>query len=347
MKNEALEQAARLLVEQLLRTRKDELFVITDDTQSAPEVTRAILDAAAAAGAQPLAVRVPAPRGVAAETDRELPAPLLGGILAQADIWVELNARWLLYSGPYYHAKKTNPKLRHMCLTGVSAETLIRCVGQINYPVMRRFSERLRDKIAAADTVRMTAPCGDTVTFRNVPGRPLSCKLGDADVPGTHLFVGQIGWTPALETINGTICIDGSIAPDLGILQEAIHIEVKNGAAVSLYGGNAAQAFQRWLEQFGHPQMLRIAHTGIGFNPGARRMGDILQDQRIWGSITWGFGSISAAMMPPDGAQAPSHSDAVALRTSVFLDERPLWVEGELADPDLKKDGEILKQSKF
>ena len=166
-------------------------------------------------------------------------------------------------------------------------------------------------------------------------------------MPGTHLFVGQIGWTPALETINGTICIDGSIAPDLGILQEAIHIEVKNGAAVSLYGGNAAQAFQRWLEQFGHPQMLRIAHTGIGFNPGARRMGDILQDQRIWGSTTWGFGSISAAMMPPDGAQAPSHSDAVALRTSVFLDERPLWVEGELADPDLKKDGEILKQSKF
>ena len=62
MRNEALEQAARLLVEQLLRTRKDELFVITDDTQSAPEVTRAILDAAAAAGAQPLAGRVPAPR---------------------------------------------------------------------------------------------------------------------------------------------------------------------------------------------------------------------------------------------------------------------------------------------
>lgn len=347
MKNDYLEQAARLLVQELLQVKRNEMFVITDDTLSAPEVTQAILDAAAAAGAKSLVVRVPAPKGVAAETDQELPVSLLGHILSQADVWVELNARWLLYSGPYYHAKQTNPKLRHMCLTGVSAETLIRCVGQINYPVMRRFSEKMRDKIAAATMVRMTAPCGDTVTFRNTPEHPLSCKLGNANVPGTHLFVGQIGWTPALETVNGTICIDGSIAPDIGIVQEAIHIEVTNGSVVSMYGGADAQKFQLWLQKFNHPQMLKIAHTGIGFNPGARRMGDILQDQRIWGSTTWGFGSISAAMMPPDGAQAPSHSDAVALRTSVYLDDRPLWVDGELADPDLKEDGTILKQTQF
>lgn len=343
MKQNKLVQAANLLVNDLLGTKKNELFVITDDTLSDGTVTQAIMDAAHKAAAKVMVVHIPAPRGVAAEADLDIPVNALSSLLAQADVWVELNARWLLYSAPYYYAKKNNAKLRHMCLTGTSAETLIDCVGKIDYPVMRRFSERMRDKIMAATTVRMVSHCGDEVTFRNVPDRPMSCKLGQADVPGTHLFVGQIGWTPEIASINGTICIDGSIAPDIGIVDEPIHIEVEAGKIVSIRGGESAKKYDKWLRGFQHPQMLSIAHTGIGFNPGARIMGDILQDQRVWGSATWGFGSISAAMMPPMGAEAPSHSDAVSLSVSVYLDGKPMWEHGELVDPDLLPDGILLK----
>lgn len=66
-------------------------------------------------------------------------------------------------------------------------------------------------------------------------------------------------------------------------------------------------------------------------------MGDILQDQRIWGSTTWGFGSIGAGLLPPDGVDAPSHSDAVSLNTDIYLDEKPLWIHGELVDETLKE----------
>lgn len=343
MEKNALMQAARLLVNELLETKKDELFVITDDTLSDSSVTQAIMEAAQETEAKVMIVRIPAPRGVAAEANADIPVDALSALLAQADVWIELNARWLLYSAPYYFAKKNNDKLRHMCLTGTGAETLINCVGKIDYPVMRRFSEKMRDKIAAAKEVRMVSPCGDEVRFRNVPGRPMSCKLGQANVPGTHLFVGQIGWTPEIESVNGTICIDGSIAPDIGIVDEPIHIEVKNGSVISVHGGESAQKYDTWLRKFEHPQMLRIAHAGVGFNPGAKIVGDILQDQRVWGSATWGFGSISAAMMPPNGAEAPSHSDAVSLCVSIYLDGRPLWEDGKLVDTELLPDGMLLK----
>ena len=66
-------------------------------------------------------------------------------------------------------------------------------------------------------------------------------------------------------------------------------------------------------------------------------MGDILQDQRIWGATTWGFGSIGAGLLPPDGVPAPSHSDAVSLNTDIYLDGKPLWLHGEIADEELKQ----------
>jgi len=89
--------------------------------------------------------------------------------------------------------------------------------------------------------------------------------------------------------------------------------------------------------------MLSVAHTGIGFNPGASLVGNILEDQRIWGSTTWGFGSIGAGLLPPNGIPAPSHSDAVSLNTTIILDGEPLWVNGEVVNEDLLEEAKILR----
>lgn len=337
MVDSKLQISAEVLVRELLKVREGESFAITADTLTDPDVMEAIDRAARCAGAKTLLVLTPSPDGVSLAADRDLPVDVLQELLSHADVWVELNVRWLLYSTPYYYAKKKNPSLRHMCLTGTNADTLIRCVGEVNYPKMREFSEILRDKIKGTENVRMVSPEGDEISFRNVKGRPLSCKLGDASVPGTHLFVGQIGWTPDLDSVNGVICLDGSVAPDIGIIQSPVKILVEKGEIRSIEGGTDAKRYEEWLKSFDHPQMLKVSHAGIGFHPGARLMGDILQDQRIWGSTTWGFGSIGAGLLPPDGVPAPSHSDAVSLNTDIYLDGKALWLHGEIVDEELKQ----------
>ena len=331
-----LQKAAEVLVNVLLKTQKGETFVITADTAVDASVIEVIGRAAFAAGAKPLVALIPTPGGVSLAADPDIQVEGLSGMISKADVWVELNVKCLLYSTPFYNAKKANPKLRHMCLTGTNADTLIRCVGKVNYPAMRRFSEILRERIKEAHNVRMVSQDGDEITFVNVPDRPVSCKLGDASVPGTHLFVGQIGWTPMLESVNGTISLDGSVAPDIGLIESPVKIEVKDGCIISMSGGEEAKRYEMWLKSFGHPQMLRISHAGIGFHPGAKLIGDILLDQRVWGSTTWGFGSIGAGMLPPDGVYAPSHSDAVSLNTDIYLDDQPLWIHGNLVDEELK-----------
>lgn len=331
-----LQFAAEVLVKDLLQIQKGETVAITADTAADTSVIEAVGRAAAMAGAKPFVVLMPVPAGVSLAADKDIQVEGLSGLLAHADIWIELNVKWLLYSTPFYNAKKANPKLRHMCLTGTTADTLIRCVGNVNYPAMREFTVMLRDKIAHAEKVRMVSPMGDVLSFENVPGRPISCKLGDAGVPGTHLYMGQIGWTPEVESVNGVICLDGSVAPDIGVITTPVKISVEHGCIRSITGGEEAKKYEAWLKSFEHPQMLRVSHAGIGFHPGAEVIGDILLDQRVWGATTWGFGSIGAGMLPPEGVYAPSHSDAVSLHTDIYLDDKPLWMHGTLIDEELK-----------
>ncbi len=344
MLNEALQRASDVLVNDLLRVKKDEVFVITADMIADRAVVDAIAVSAARAGAKFLTVWMNTPDGVSEAADPFLPGEALVGMLSAADVWIELNCKWLLYSNVYYQTMKNNKKLRHMCLTGVDTSSMIGCVGSVDYDAMREFTILLRDKIKASRVMRMTSVLGEDVCFQNTPDHPISCKLGVADKPGTHLFVGQIGWLPIPESINGKIVIDGSIAPDIGIIKTPIEIGVENGRVAEISGGREAAAYEAWLNSFNHPQMLCVAHTGIGFNPRAAVVGSIIQDQRVMGSTTWGFGSIGAGLLPPHGMKAPSHSDAVSLNTTLEVDG-VLWMkDGQFVEPELALLSKKLKK---
>lgn len=333
-KNE-LQAAAEVLLSRLAQVKPGEVVVITADMLVDPALVEAISAAATKYEARRLTVWMDTPAGVGESADADLPAEALKALLRTADVWIELNNHWLLYSGIYYDALKNNKKLRHIELTGSDCRTLVECVGKVDYEAMTAFTLLLRDKIRAAHEMRMTSLLGEDIRFCNQTEQPVSAKLGIADKPGTHLFVGQIGWLPEPESINGKIVFDGAIAPDIGILNTPIEVMIEKGRITSICGGSEAAAFEAWLKGFDHPQMLGVAHTGIGFNPGAAVVGSILEDQRVWGSTTWGFGSIGAGLLPPAGVKAPAHSDAVCLNTTLEVDG-VLWMkDGQFVEPEL------------
>lgn len=344
MPKPTLKQSADILVNQLLNLQAGAEVVITADMLSDKNLIEALAAAVSAVGAKPLLVWMNTPGGVSEAADPDLPGHSLTAMLSAADVWLELNCRWLLYSNVYYQAMRANQHLRHMCLTGVDADSLVNCVGSVDYAAMEEFTLLLRDKIKAARHMRMTSALGGYISFENSLDNPVSCKLGRVDKPGTHLFVGQIGWTPLLESINGVIVLDGSIAPDIGIITTPVRMEIRAGGVEAISGGSQAAAYGAWLGGYNHPQMLRVAHTGIGFNPGAAVKGSIIEDQRVMGSTTWGFGSIGAGLVPPQGVKAPSHSDAVCLNTTVEADGVTWLRQGQFIEPELAKLAQRLKK---
>ncbi len=332
-----LSRSCQVLLRDLLQLKANETLVITADTESDSMVVDTVAASAYTIGAKPMAIWLPTPRGVSQAADPDLPIDSLVGCLTGADAWVEFNKKWILYSTPHLKAMEANKRLRHYCLTGTTTRMMVSCIGKLNYPELMKLDSFLCDLIKKTKYVKMSTPAGTNVEFIQYDDQPVLRGTGMAETPGTHFMAGQISWTPVLESINGTIVLDGSVAPAVGLISTPIAVQVKNGQVVAVDGGNDAKLYKEWMNSFNHEQMLRIAHTGLGFNPGARLSGDLLEDQRVFGSTTWAVGSIGAALLPPKGVSAPSHSDGVCLNTSVWFDKEQILHEGQFINPEINE----------
>jgi 2,5-dihydroxypyridine 5,6-dioxygenase len=330
-----LGKASEILTRDLLKLKPGETCVITADTESDFRVVNAIARATFACDAKPMVVWTASPLGVAKAADPMLPVEALTGALKNADVWVELNNEWLLYSTPYDIAMRENLKLRHNCLVGLNADMMIRCIGRIDYRVLKQFMQTISEMTSNAKHVRITTPAGEDVEFDNDPERKLMPRLGYADTPGSHMMAGQIGWKPIYDSINGVVVYDGSVVPPIGLLQAPIFLHVAKGEIVKIEGGKEAAQFDAWLRGFHHSQMLRFAHLCYGFNPGARLCGNILEDERVWGATEWGIGQIGPMYVPPEGIKAPSHTDGICLNSSIWLDGKLIMERGSMVETEL------------
>ena len=330
-----LNKAAKRIIEDALEIRQGETLVITADTASDAVVAEALAQACFSVEAHPLVVWMRTPHGVAMAADRELPGEALVGLLEKADAWIELNVQYLNYSQIFRDSLSRNPRLRFYCLPGVTVDVLIRCFSDLDLPLLDEFLERVTSLTREAESVRMTTPSGQDVRFMNDPDHPFVTAAGYGRTPGSHMFPGQISWTPALGSVNGRIVFDGSILPAFGVLRQQVELLVEADQVMSISGGPEAVRLQRWLEGWNDPAMFRLAHTSYGFHPGAKLTGQLGEDERIWGCTQWGLGAIGKVLLPPEGSPAASHIDGICLDTSTWLDARPLTSEGVVVDERL------------
>lgn len=333
--NSTLATTAHNLINNLLQVRPKEVVVITADQYNDPTVIDAMAQAIKQAGGKVLSIWMPAPDGVGMAADAGIAGEALVGAITNADCWIEFNKVWLLGSQTYIRIMNEHKPLRHINLTGASETLINNCIGKVNYSALTKLGNRLAHMIANANMLHMSSPTGMDVHFRNLPERPVLCELGGAHVPGSHMLPGQIAWTPEIPSINGTIVFDGALAPVCGIPSAPVLVEVVNGTAKRFSGCAEAKDYEDWLRSYDDPQMFSISHAGLGINPGAVLTGDILSDQRVWGSATWAFGSIGANLVPPNGVVGSSHSDCVCLDISLSIDNTPIYTRGQLVHPAL------------
>lgn len=339
-------KAADILARELFKLKPGETFIITADTESDSQIVEATASAAFTIGAKPMVVWLATPTEVGKVADHFWPSEALVGALKATDAWVEFNGKNLLYSTPYDIAMKENKRLRYLCLSGCNTDMMVRCIGRVNYPVLKEFMEKVADMTRNAKNVRVKAPGGTEVEFKMPktsegkpdPNRPYTARVGYADVPGAHMMGGQIGGVPDLDSINGTIVFDGSLGPmpsSCGLLEESVRMTIKDGTIVKVEGGRQAREFETWLKGFNHPRMLKMAHFNYGFNPGAKLTGNTVEDERIWGCTQWGIGNLDARLVKPDGIPAPSHTDGQCLNSSVWLDGKQILDQGRMVEPYL------------
>ena len=331
-----LSKAAEIIAKDLFSLKPGETVVVTADTESDPRVVNAFAQAAFTEGAIPMVVWTASPPGPAGMVDNFLPSQALKGALLKADCWVEFNRQYINYSKLMEEVCSKNKKLRYMILPGISVDGLVRLFVTVDQYALRDFVLAVAEKTAKSSKVRITSALGEDIEFENDPDHPMDAETGFITEPGITNLNGQIAWTPNLDSINGILVFDGSLVPQIGILNEPVRVYLEKGVITNVEGGSQATEWWAWLRSFNHPQMLRPAHLCYGFHPAARRTGQLGEDERIWGCTEWGFGAIGSFLVPPHGVYAPSHTDGVTMNSTVWLDGELVMENGKVIDPELK-----------
>ena len=186
--------------------------------------------------------------------------------------------------------------------------------------------------------MRITNAAGTDVTFENDPDRPFANE-NVADTPGGHFLIGQIGWAPREDSINGVLAFDGAISgggeADLGRVSEPVIYQVKSGRIESIDGGSEARVVQKWFDKLDDAGMLLAAHVCYGVNPNAQLGFTTTEDERIWGCTEWGFGYQGPMYTGGAPRDAASHIDGVSLACTVTVDDEPVFEDGEVVHPEL------------
>jgi len=335
-----LGKTAYVVINKLCKVKPRESVLITIDGPQEFRVAEEIAKAAEAADAKVMVAWHSTPPGYGKIGDPYLPDPLKVAI-PNTDVWIELNNQWLLYSTPWDDAIKPaiegKGRVRYLFLGGLNTDQIVRCVGKIDIDAQAKFQDKIVDMTRKGRKMRITTPAGTDLSFENHPNRPVLSELF-ADAPGAHFLLGQIGWAPIEESINGTMVFDGSYSgggeADLGVLKTPIKVTVSNGKAVEFAGGSEAEAVKRSLAKLNDPNMYYAAHVCYGFNPGARLSGLCTEDERVWGSTEWGFGHQGPALRGR-GIIAVSHADGICLNSSVWIDGQKILDTGKVVHAEL------------
>jgi leucyl aminopeptidase (aminopeptidase T) len=210
---------------------------------------------------------------------------------------------------------------RGATMPDITEDMLVRTMSA-DYEQVRRRSAILAEALTAGDEVRITSDEGTDLTI-SVRGRTGLADDGDLRGAGAfgNLPAGEGFVAPVEGQTNGTIVFDGSIWP-IGKLNGPLAITIKDGYARD-FEGTDAERFRATLEPHGS-EAFAVAELGIGTNEKAQLTGNILEDEKILGTIHVAFGDNHSF---GGTVRVSSHQDGIVLRPRLTIDGK-VFVEG-------------------
>ncbi len=292
-----------------VRSGEDVLVVADPDTRGMGEALR---EAAAAAGADAV-LAVMDERA----TDGTDPARPIAAAMSACDVFICPTSRSLSHTPARKRASETGA--RGATLPGVTEDMLARVMA-VDFDRMAARSQAVAELLTTAGEAQLTCPRGTEIVLE------LTGREGLAD-DGLLTAPGAFGNLPAGEGFiaplggNGTI-VAASLAP-LGLSQEPARLVVADGRITGATGGVGP----RYLELLrAHGELgTNLAELGVGTNDRATLTGNVLEDEKILGTVHIAFGA-SAGI--GGTVSVPIHLDVVVLDASLRIGGTPVLESG-------------------
>ena len=214
--------------------------------------------------------------------------------------------------------------VRVATLPGVTEEIMVRCMNA-DYNRIAERTFKLCRMLKETETVRVKAPGGTDIVLP-IKGRPAHASSGLFREKGQwgNLPTGEAYLAPLEGLSAGVVVVDGSMA-SVGMVKDRIRIVVKDGYATEITGGSEAKRLRELLEPHGKDGR-NVAEFGIGTNDKAILTGNILEDEKVMGTIHIAFGDNKSM---GGTVRVASHLDGLIKEPTVWFDESMIMKEGK------------------
>jgi leucyl aminopeptidase (aminopeptidase T) len=311
-----LERAVKAVIEECLAVKQGEDVVVVCNpaTRDLAERLRA--------GAE--AVGAEAVLAVMAEREQHgvEPPDTVAAAMLKADVLLVPTVQSLSHTAARKAA--TDAGARAATLPGATEEMLAR-VMNADMDELRRRGGELAELLTAGSGARITSAEGSDLAL-NIEGRPGIPDTGELNQPGAfgNLPCGEGFISPHHDSGGGKLVVDGVIA-SIGIPDKPVELTIEDGTLVDATG-EMGEELMRQLTAAG-PDGTRVAELGIGTNEKAILTGELLEDEKLLGTVHVAFGA-SAGI--GGEIQVPVHLDCVVMKPTLTVDGREVIRDGEL-----------------
>jgi len=317
-KQTLLDKACIIAIKDCMGAKKNEkILIITDEVKH--EIGYALFENAKALGHNPLFVEMKSGKINGAEPPEEI-----AELMQKFDVVLIPTEKSITHTDARRAASANG--VRVATFPGITKEIMIRGMNA-DYKAIAKRSIKLKRILEKAKHVKITAPAGTDIEF-DITGRTAIASKGLYHKKGEsgNLPTGETFNAPVEGTANGIFVVDGSFA-GLGLIGNVnIRVEVKDGYATKITGGNAAKNLNAMLDKVGK-KARNIAEFGIGTNDSARLSGILLEDEKVMGTVHLALGN---NVTMGGSVNVPIHVDGVIKKPTVYIDGKLLMDKGKL-----------------
>ncbi|MGO3455822.1 MAG: hypothetical protein ACTIMT_15225 [Marinomonadaceae bacterium] len=334
-------RVARRIIQEMFVVKEDEVVAITADDGSDPDMTQAFYLATLEAKAKPLIMQFPQAKNNGQAGMMDWPVKALEAALKNVDVWLETNEAFTLYSDFWENVMSENDKLRYNILAGSSVDSLERVFCDYDIKKMDKILRNLVDLASTTSKIHITSPNGTDVVYETDPIHTIDFDSGDFETKKFGTAPGYLNLVPKSGTMRGNIVFDMIMHADLS---KGGHVEfiMEQGRIVN-YKGTESKILKDYIEGFNEENMSKISHMMLGLSPGTQKLSwEIVEDERIWGGVNFGFGHTSPMDMPPMGQVASSHFDGISTNATVWFDDTLVLKDGDFVLESIATDAAAM-----
>lgn len=257
------------------------------------------------------------------EINGQEPPACVAEMMKLVDVVVCPTAKSLTHTDARRNAVKEGVRVGTM--PGISVEIMSRCLNA-DFDKIIELTNHFVKKLEGVKIVKVVTEAGTNLTMP-IEGRMVIPSTGVLREKGQsgNMPSGEVYLAPIEGASNGTLVIDGSMA-SIGMIKTPIKVNIVDGFAEEITGGEEAERLITILDKSGRDARA-VAEFGIGTNYKAILTGQILEDEKVFGTIHVAFGN----NLTMGGTIAVnSHLDGLVKEPDVYFDDVLIMQKGKM-----------------